>query len=74
MSIDTDAHDPSASRFADTSPRGAWGGTPQEGRRLIARQRIGGAYCRPPWVHSLFRPRSILSGLPWPTLRSNISP
>ena len=30
-------------------------------------QRIGGAYCRPPWVHSLFRPRAILSFEPVPT-------
>ena len=29
-------------------------------------QRIGGAYCRPPLVHSAFRPRAILSGEPWP--------
>src|SRR5712671_3412466 len=37
-------------------------------------QRIGGAYCRPPWVHRAFWPRAILSGEPAPTLRSNISP
>src|SRR5215468_1797122 len=49
-----------------------------EGNRSLAtiwsRQRIGGAYCRPPWVHSLFRPRSILSTEPEPTLRSKLSP
>ena len=37
-------------------------------------QRIGGAYWMPPLVHSLFKPRSILSGEPCPTLRSNNSP
>ena len=42
-----------------------WGGTCQ---------RIGGAYCRPPWVHSLLRPRSILRIEPEPTLRSKLSP
>ena len=48
------------------------------GRRLVDRsgscrrvdQRIGGAYCRPPLVHSSFWPRAILSGEPMPTLRS----
>ena len=39
-----------------------------------SRQRIGGAYCRPPWVHSLFRPRSIFSAESLPTLRSKLSP
>ena len=37
-------------------------------------QRIGGAYWMPPLFHNLFRPRSILSGEPCPTLRSNNSP
>ena len=37
-------------------------------------QRTGGAYCRPPLVHSALRPRAIFSGEPWPTLRSNTSP
>src|SRR5665647_2097516 len=37
-------------------------------------QRIGGAYCRPPLLHSAFSPRLILSGEPCPTLRSNTSP
>ena len=37
-------------------------------------QRTGGAYCNPPLVHSRLRPRAILSGEPWPTLRSNTSP
>ena len=35
---------------------------------------IGGAYCRPPLFHSAFKPRAILIGEPWPTLRSKISP
>src|ERR1700677_499766 len=35
---------------------------------------IGGAYCKPPWVHSAFSPRRILIGEPMPTLRSNDSP
>ena len=39
-----------------------------------ARHRIGGAYCRPPCVQSLFKPRSILSGLPMPRWRSKLSP
>ena len=38
------------------------------------RQRTGGAYIRPPFFHSAFWPRRILSSEPWPTLRSNISP
>ena len=33
-------------------------------RRARRRQRIGGAYCRPPLVHSSFRPRAILSREP----------
>ena len=37
-------------------------------------QRIGGAYCRPPLLHSAFLPRAILSGVLAPTLRSKISP
>ena len=37
-------------------------------------QRMGGAYCRPPSVHSLLIPRSILSGLPMPRFRSKASP
>ena len=37
-------------------------------------QRMGGAYCRPPLVHRLFSPRSILRIEPWPTLRSKLSP
>jgi hypothetical protein len=36
--------------------------------------RTGGAYCSPPLFQSLFRPRSILSRDPEPTLRSKISP
>src|ERR1700722_4744619 len=36
--------------------------------------RIGGAYWRPPLFHSAFKPRAILIGEPWPTLRSKISP
>ena len=43
---------------------------PQDG----ADQRIGGAYCRPPWVQSAFLPRGMPSGEPAPTLRSKISP
>src|SRR5262249_35906239 len=38
------------------------------------RYRIGGAYCRPPWVHSRLSPRSILSGELMPRLRSKLSP
>ena len=45
----------------------------EDGRRLSL-QRIGGAYCKPPFDHSLLRPRSILSGESAPTLRSNTSP
>ena len=37
-------------------------------------QRIGGAYWRPPFVHRALSPRAIFSGLPWPMLRSKISP
>jgi hypothetical protein len=40
--------------------------------RLIF-QRIGGAYCRPPFDHSAFTPREIFSGEPAPTLRSKLS-
>ncbi len=40
----------------------------------ITGQRTGGAYWMPPLFHNLFRPRSILSGEPCPTLRSNTSP
>jgi hypothetical protein len=46
-------------------------------RRLYARtppHLIGGAYCKPPCVHSAFKPRRILIGEPIPTLRSNDSP
>ena len=50
--------------------RGALG----KGVLQIAAQRIGGAYIRPPLVHSAFRPRAILRGLPVPTLRSKLSP
>src|SRR6476660_5261720 len=38
------------------------------------RQRIGGAYCRPPLFHNAFLPRAILRGVLSPTLRSKISP
>jgi len=41
---------------------------------LLAPQRIGGAYCSPPLVHSALSPRAILSAEPGPTLRSNTSP
>src|SRR3954451_6363411 len=37
-------------------------------------QRAGGAYIRPPLVHSAFSPRSSFSGVLTPTLRSKISP
>ena len=43
-------------------------------RAGCALQRIGGAYCRPPLVQRLFRPRGSLSGEPAPTLRSKTSP
>lgn len=46
---------------------------PATDRRAL-RQRIGSAYIRPPWVHCAFRPRWIFNGLPWPTLRSKLSP
>ena len=49
----------------DARPRGACR------RRSLGAQRTGGAYCRPPLVHNALRPRAILSGEPWPTLRSN---
>ena len=37
-------------------------------------QRIGMPYCKPPLVHSAFKPRATFSGEPWPTLRSKLSP
>ena len=37
-------------------------------------QRMGGAYCKPPWVHSAFWPRSTLRAESLPTLRSKLSP
>ena len=41
---------------------------------LAAPHLIGGAYCRPPLVHSALRPRFIFKGVLSPMLRSNISP
>jgi len=54
------------------------GGPPCPCLRKAAHKRLayrnGAEYCRPPLVHSAFRPRSSFSGVPGPTLRSKISP
>src|SRR5262249_36646066 len=39
-----------------------------------APHRIGGAYCKPPWLQRLLSPRAILRRDPEPRLRSKISP
>src|ERR1041385_6401919 len=43
---------------------------PAQAFQPLSRQRIGGAYCRPPLVHSALMPRAILSGEPCPTFFS----
>src|SRR5258708_39997034 len=42
--------------------------------RLNGAQRIGGAYCTPPLLHNLLRPRPILSCQPGPTFVSKFPP
>lgn len=41
---------------------------------MTADQRIGGAYCRPPFDQSALTPRAILRREPAPTVRSKLSP
>ena len=62
--------------FHDAAPPPPSGGgrLSDGGLQKIADQRNGIAYIRPPLVHSAFWPRSSLSGVLVPTLRSKLSP
>jgi DNA-binding XRE family transcriptional regulator len=67
-------HQGRSRRIAQSARGGLEEFFPSSAQAPVSAYLIGGAYCRPPLFQSAFKPRLILIGEPWPTLRSKISP